>query len=127
MNLLLDTQAFIWFVEDDKNLPKSVKQKLEDEKNILYISIASLWEMAIKVSLGKLKLVDGLQKVIENIDSNGFAIVGIETNHIIHLGSLAYHHRDPFDRIIASQCSSEKFTIVSSDEIFDKYKVKRIW
>ena len=127
MKLLVDTQSFIWFVENDKQLPLKIKNELEDHNNIIIISIASLWEMAIKMSLGKLKLSCDLAKMIDKLYQNGFEILPILPEHIIKLSTLEYFHRDPFDRIIISQGLTENIPIVSSDEIFDDYHVKRKW
>ena len=127
MRILIDTQAFIWFVEDDKQLPKEIKTKLEDLDNSIIISIASLWEMTIKMSLGKLHLGCNIQEMIDKVYQNGFEVLPILPDHIIRLSKLDYFHRDPFDRIIISQGLSENMVIVSSDKAFDEYGVKRAW
>ena len=127
MRFLLDTQAFIWFVENDKKLPNKIKRELEDKENSIIISIASLWEMTIKMTLGKLSISCDIEKMIDKVNLNGFEILPILPKHIIKLSTLEYIHRDPFDRIIISQGLIENIVIVSSDEIFDKYKVKRKW
>ena len=84
-------------------------------------------KMAIKISLGKLQLNCSIEKMIDLLYKNGFEILPILPEHIIKLSTLEYYHRDPFDRIIISQGLSEKIPIVTSDETFDAYKVKRIW
>lgn len=127
MRILIDTQAFIWFVEDDKQLPEEIKTKLEDLDNSIIISIASLWEMTIKMSLGKLHLGCNIEEMIEKVNQNGFEVLPILPEHIIRLSKLDYFHRDPFDRIIISQGLSENMVIVSSDKAFDEYGVKRAW
>jgi len=127
MRILIDTQAFIWFVEDDKQLPEEIKTKLEDLDNSIIISIASLWEMTIKMSLGKLHLGCNIQEMIDKVYQNGFEVLPILPDHIIKLSKLDYFHRDPFDRIIISQGLSENMVIVSSDKAFDEYGVKRAW
>jgi len=119
MRILIDTQAFIWFVEDDKQLPEEIKTKLEDLDNSIIISIASLWEMTIKMSLGKLHLGCNIEEMIEKVYQNGFEVLPILPDHIIRLSKLDYFHRDPFDRIIISQGLSENIVIVSSDKVFD--------
>jgi PIN domain nuclease of toxin-antitoxin system len=127
MRILLDTQAFIWFVENDKQLPVKIKKEIEDTDNTIIVSIASLWEMTIKMTLNKLRLGCEIQDMIEKVYHNGFEIMPILPDHIIKLSTLEYFHRDPFDRIIISQALSENIIIVSSDKIFDDYKVKRKW
>jgi len=126
LNILLDTQAFIWFVEDDPKLTEKYKANVENIDNRIIISIASLWEMTIKMSLGKLNFSKKIDTFIDKLYKNGFEILPILPSHLILLSSLPYHNRDPFDRIIAAQALSEKLQIVSSDEIFDLYDVKRL-
>ena len=127
MRILVDTQAFIWFVEDDNQLPEKIKIELEDIDNSIVISIASLWEMTIKLSLGKLNLGCLIEEMIDKVYQNGFEILPILPDHIIKLSKLDYFHRDPFDRIIISQGLSENMVIVSSDKVFDEYSIKRKW
>jgi len=127
MKLLVDTQAFIWFVEDDKQLPVKIRKELENSKNTVIVSIASLWEMTIKMTLGKLKISCDIEQMIDKLYLNGFETLPILPVHIIELSTLDYLHRDPFDRIIIAQGLSENISIVSSDNIFDLYKVKRNW
>jgi PIN domain nuclease of toxin-antitoxin system len=127
MRILIDTQAFIWFVENDKQLPSKIKMDLEDSDNTIIISIASLWEMTIKMTLDKLHLDCDIKEMIDKVYRNGFEILPILPEHIIKLSTLEYFHRDPFDRIIISQGLSENILIVSSDIVFDEYRVKRRW
>jgi PIN domain nuclease of toxin-antitoxin system len=127
MRILIDTQAFIWFVENDKQLPSILKKELENIDNSIIISIASLWEMTIKISLDKLHLGCDIAEMIEKVHHNGFEILPILPIHIIKLSTLEYFHRDPFDRIIIAQALSENMVIVCSDKMFDGYKVKRKW
>ena len=121
MRILVDTQSFIWFVEISNQLPILIRRELEDSKNSIIISIASLWEMAIKISLNKLHLSCDIVEMIEKIYSNGFEILPNQPNHIIKLSSLKFLHRDPFDRIIIAQSISEDLPVVTSDEIFGEY------
>ena len=127
MRILIDTQAFIWFVENDKQLPTMIKKELEDFDNSLIISIASLWEMTIKISLGKLHLGCDIEEMIDKVYRNGFELLPILPEHIIKLSTLDYFHIDPFDRIIISQGLSENMVIISSDKVFDDYGVRRKW
>ena len=127
MRILVDTQSFIWFVENNNQLPIKIRRELEDSKNSIIISIASLWEMAIKISLNKLHLSCDIEEMIEKIYSNGFEILPIQPNHIIKLSSLKFLHRDPFDRIIIAQSISEDLPVVTSDEIFGEYGARVKW
>ncbi len=127
MRILIDTQAFIWFVENDKQLPLKVKAELEDSHNTIIVSIATLWELTIKITLGKLRLSGNIEEMIDKVYSNGFEILPILPLHIMKLSTLEYFHRDPFDRIIISQGLSENLAIVSSDKVFDEYGINRKW
>ena len=127
MRILIDTQAFIWFVENDKQIPVKMKKYLEKPENSIIVSIASLWKMTIKMSLGKLFLSCDIKEMTEKIYNNGFEILPILPEHIIKLSTLIYLHRDPFDRIIIAQGLTENMPIVSSDKIFDNYGINRKW
>jgi PIN domain nuclease of toxin-antitoxin system len=125
-NLLIDTQTFIWFVENDPRLPVSIRNVMEDDQYSLFISIASLWEIVIKSSLGKLPLQKNIPEMIRDITKNGFFILQIIPQHLITLHGLEYIHRDPFDRIIISQAITENMQVVSSDELFGKYHINLV-
>lgn len=128
MNLLLDTHTFLWFVAGDLSLSQPARLAIEDENNTRYISVASLWEIAIKVSIGKLTLSDPFEILIpEQLAENGIELLDISVEHIALVASLPFHHRDPFDRLIAAQAEVEQMTLVSVDNVFDLYKISRIW
>jgi len=128
MNVLLDTHAFLWFMSGDSKLSAIAKQEIENPDNQKLVSVASLWEMGIKISLGKLTLQKPFNELIpRQIEDNGFELLNIKLDHISKLTLLAYYHRDPFDRMLASQCLSDELPIISCDETFDNYIVKRIW
>jgi len=127
MNLLLDTHAFIWFSENDPLLSRAALKAIETPENVKYISIASLWEMAIKHSLGKLQLKKALSGIIAEIQVNGFDLFPVSTAHILQVETLPFHHKDPFDRMLIGQAISEDFTIVSKEDLFDQYSVRRLW
>lgn len=127
MKILLDTHTFLWFVNDDPNLSNNEISLLESDTD-LAISIASLWEIAIKVNLGKLTLADAYDRFIsQQIEINEVEILAITTAHLAVVSKLPLHHRDPFDRLIISQAISEKIPIISIDSMFDSYEVKREW
>ena len=127
MDLLLDTHTFIWFINGDNSLPDNTKSAIKDIKNKCYLSIASLWEIAIKTSLEKLELKSDFNKISDLLIANEIDILPITFEHLQKLLNLKYHHRDPFDRIIISQGITEKLTILTRDENFKKYKVKLMW
>ncbi len=126
MNLLLDTHVFIWFINGDKQLSAAAKKRIENRMNKSFISIASIWEIAIKIRLGKLQLNASFDKVRDKIRDNGFELLPISFEHTALLTILPMHHRDPFDRMIIAQAIIEKMTILSKDGNFKKYRVKLI-
>jgi PIN domain nuclease of toxin-antitoxin system len=125
MRVLLDTHVLIWLVEGDKNLTNVARSAIEDEDNSLYLSIASLWEITIKLSLGKLDLQLSVDEMVESfLIPGGIQILQIETRHLSILRDLPLHHRDPFDRLIIAQAQAEGMTLVSADRIFGMYEVE---
>ena len=129
MSTLLDTQAFLWFVTGDSRLSAAARAAIEDPAAAgKLISIASAWEMAIKTSLGKLILAEPFGILVpRELHRNGFRLYPIELRHLSTVASLPFHHRDPFDRLIAAQAMEDGLTVVSSDAAFDAYGVKRVW
>lgn len=128
MKLLLDTHSFLWFVEDDPHMPDHVKDLIEDEQHEKYFSIASAWELAIKVGLGKLTLSLPLEIYLpDSLQRNGIGLLPITLNHAIHVASLPLHHKDPFDRLLVTQSLLDAMPIISVDAILDSYGVTRLW
>jgi PIN domain nuclease of toxin-antitoxin system len=128
MRILLDTHVLIWLVEGDKNLSTVARSAIEDEDNSLYLSIASLWEITIKLSLGKLDLQLSVDEMVESfLIPGGIEILQIETSHLSILRDMPLHHRDPFDRLIIAQAQAEKMTLISADGVFDLYGVDLRW
>lgn len=127
MKVLLDTHAFLWFINDDPQLSLPAKKLMESDID-LFLSIASLWEISIKVSLGKLTLPSLFDLFIpEQLQVNEIEILPIELRHLTPLIDLPFHHREPFDRLIIAQTLVEEAIVISRDEIFDGYDVKRLW
>lgn len=127
MNYILDTHTLIWFLEGDENLSKNSLNHIQDLQNSCFVSSASLWEMAIKISLQKLKLNTSFQHLPELIWDNGLEILPIEFEHFLKISSLPFYHKDPFDRIIIAQSLLENFRIIGKDENFEQYGIKLIW
>jgi len=127
MNLLVDTQSFIWFCSESKELPGKIRNIMDDRKNNLKISIASLWEITIKMSLSKLVLAWEIDEIIKKTYKEGFEILNIDTQSLLILRNLKFIHKDPFDRMIISQSISWNMPIISSDKIFKDYNVNLIW
>ena len=127
MDLLLDTHAFIWFVNGDNQLPDKSINLIKKLDNKCHISVASIWEIAIKLSIGKLDLNDKFEEIAKIMKQNHIELLPITFEHIQKLLTLDFHHRDPFDRIIISQGLVEKLTFITKDENFPKYNIKTIW
>ena len=127
MNYLLDTHVLIWFLNGDKALSTKVRKAIESENAINFISIASLWEIAIKISLDRLSIKVSFEKLSAELEKNNFQILPITFNDTIILSTLPFHHRDPFDRLIISQSISNDFTLISKDKEFAQYKIKLLW
>jgi PIN domain nuclease of toxin-antitoxin system len=128
MRLLLDTHTFIWFVIDSPKLSISVKSQIEDENNEKLLSIASIWEIAIKQSSGKLSFALPFRQFIEQqLSGNNIELLNINLEHIEAVESLPFYHRDPFDRIIIAQAMVGVMPILSADSIFDGYPIQRFW
>lgn len=128
MTLLLDTHTVLWFVEDAPALSDRAKAAIEDLDNTPTYSIASVWEMAIKVGLGKLAVSRPLYPEFARLlQEHGFEQLGISYRHASEVGRLPWHHRDPFDRLLIAQALVEGLPIVSVDPAFDHYAVTRIW
>lgn len=128
MKLLPDTQAFLWFVLGDPQVSPSARAHIEDPSHDKYISPASFWEAAIKISTGKYTLTQSYAAFFrKSIEENGFAILPIEIAHTEIVTTLPFHHRDPFDRLIVAQAQAEGMELVSSDAQPDAYGITRIW
>jgi PIN domain nuclease of toxin-antitoxin system len=126
VTVLLDTQAFLWWVTDDQRLSRRALRTIAHERCLL--SAASCWEMAIKASLGKLEIPRPVDRFLqEQLEVNGFSLLQMSLSHVAAVADLPFHHRDPFDRLIAAQALEEEMAVVSSDPVFRKYRVKRIW
>jgi PIN domain nuclease of toxin-antitoxin system len=126
--LLLDTHVFLWWVDDVPELKAAAKRAIANIENECYLSAASCWEMAIKASLGKLRLTKPVERfVTDHLTANGFKLIDVELRHAAKVEKLPFHHRDPFDRLLIAQAIVEKLTIVSADKVFAKYGVNVLW
>ncbi len=130
MSLLLDSHTFLWYISGDSQLSQVCFELIEDVENEVFVSMASLWEIAIKVSLGKLSLHGShtlKQLVKEKVLGNDFEILDITTDHLELIRTLELHHRDPFDRLIIAQALSENLTVLTKDGSFSNYSVTTLW
>ena len=130
MKILLDTHAFLWFAEENVSslLPVPTKDLLEDGANDLYLSLASVWEVAIKVSIGKLRLPEPIVNIVNfQTKRNGIRILQTKLEHLDVVETLPLHHKDPFDRLLVAQAQVEGLFVVSIDPALDLYGINRIW
>ncbi|WYL98984.1 MAG: type II toxin-antitoxin system VapC family toxin [Gloeotrichia echinulata CP02] len=128
MKLLLDSHVLIWWTSSSERLSQRVYSLINDTNNRLVFSIASVWEMQIKLQLGKLNLNSSLPVLIDNQQRvNNLQLLPIELAHIWGLTNLPNHHRDPFDRLLIAQAIVEQIPLVSIDSVFDNYPIQRLW
>ena len=131
MRYLLDTHSFLWFVKGDASLSVTSRNLIADPNIEIYLSTASIWEMAIKVSIRKLIVPSPLQQFLDaEIERLGLALLGITTEHADKVAGLPFYasrHRDPFDRLIIAQSLVENMPVISSDVSFDDYAISRVW
>jgi PIN domain nuclease of toxin-antitoxin system len=123
---LLDTHTLIWFLDNDLRLPPSAKKQIESAESV-FVSIVSIWEIAIKINIGKLKLKTDFQAIEQNLVAQDISILEINIAAIKTYLNLPLHHRDPFDRILIAQSIDRALTIISCDVQFDAYPVIRLW
>jgi len=128
MQVLLDTQAFLWFTGNDSKLSAVARKLIEEPSNDLLLSAASVWELAIKLSIGKLQLSEPLEPFLRHhLPANAIDPLPILHDHAARVVSLPMYHRDPFDRLLVAQCLVENLPIVSIDATLDAYGIIRYW
>lgn len=128
MILLLDTHTFLWQCSDPEKISKTALRSMDSQKSSLWVSVASLWEIGILISLNRIKLDVSIRRLVEqSLRDAGVSVIPIEPNHIDELVSLPFFHRDPFDRLIIAQAKSMRATVVGKDDVFDRYGIERIW
>jgi PIN domain nuclease of toxin-antitoxin system len=128
LRVLLDTHAFLWWVSDEKPLPRKAAKLISDEGNIIFVSHATVWEMAIKAAIGKLTLPEAAGTFVQKqCKLNRFQLLPISLDAISMIETLPLHHNDPFDRLLVAQCLEMKIPIISADVLLTKYRVTRIW
>ena len=129
MKLLLDTHTFLWFTGGSPKLSDHARRLIENIENEKMVSIASLWEMAIKAGIGRLKLDLSFPEIVrDHISGNAMKVLHITPDHLEIVRTLPFHHKDPFDRLIIAQSYSETIPVLSRDSMFDRYiELQRIW
>ena len=127
MRHLLDTHAFLWLAADDPRLAETVRTRFADIGHEWYLSAASIWEMAVKSSLGKLTLATTLAQLVQGGLERGIRLLDVRGAHAFAVEHLPFHHRDPFDRLLIAQAMHEGMLLVSRDAELDAYVVPRVW
>ena len=128
MKYLLDTHTLLWFITNDKKLSDRARQLIESSNNESFLSIVSLWEIAIKTALGKLDLAEPFEQMFpKQLQLNCIEVLDIAVDNLTKLTTLPFYHGDPFDRLIIAQGLVEGIPIISVDTIFDAYGVDREW
>jgi PIN domain nuclease of toxin-antitoxin system len=126
MRFLVDTHALIWFADADARLPNAARALIEDMNNIAYVSLASVWELAIKESIGKLNLASPIEQYLD-LALAAFQVLPISYSHAIDTAKLPLCHRDPFDRMIVAQSLADQLPLISHDKQLDAYGIERWW
>jgi PIN domain nuclease of toxin-antitoxin system len=127
MKYLLDTHAVIWHFDDSPKLSEKIKEIIDNSENNICISSVSLWEIAIKINIGKLDLDFTLDELLIEIKENDFDILQIEDEYLQGLSSLPFIHKDPFDRLLIATAFAEDLTIITTDENIQKYDISWVW
>lgn len=127
MKYLLDTHALIWFLNGDANLSIKARKAIESNEAINFVSIASLWEISIKLSLNRLILKTSLENLVEKVRDNNFLFLPITIEDTMIIAGLPFHHRDPFDRLEICQAINNELILISKDQNFIHYEVNLVW
>lgn len=126
MRILLDTSVLIWFLDGNPNLSKIRRQTIVNSQNEVLVSIASLWELSIKIGVGRLKLSRSLSEVIQQLASQNIGILPVQPGHVLQMNTLPFHHSDPFDRMLIAQSQVEFLSVMSHDSAFADYGIKLV-
>ena len=129
MKYLLDTSSFLWFVNDDKRISTAARELIEDPSFEIQLSLVSIWEIAIKSTLGRgLELPRPFPQFIDIVqDNDDFKVLQIHISHVKAIADMPLHHRDPFDRLLIAQSQVEDIPVITSDAAFDAYDIQRVW
>lgn len=127
MTLLVDSHAFLWFMAGDRRLSRPARRAMEDPGNAWFLSAASVWEISIKASLGRLTLPGPANVYFADRVRQGLRLLAVEWQHAAAVEQLRFHHRDPFDRLIVAQAQLEDLPVVTKDAVFKKYGVTVVW
>ena len=124
---LLDTHTLIWLIESSSKVSMSIREELKSPDAAVFLSSVSLWEIAIKLNLGKIQLKSPFRKLLSDLQDTDVGILQIEPDYLLGLANLPLIHKDPFDRLIISTAVAENLTVVTADENIQKYNISWIW
>ncbi len=127
MGYILDTHTVLWFVENDPRLSPSAKSAIIHCPDTIFVSVVSIWEIVIKVNIGKLNISGPLELLLQFLADQDIEVLAISPGHLSAYLKLPLHHRDPFDRMIIVQAIDKNLTILGKDIAFDQYEVSRKW
>lgn len=127
MKYLIDTHILLWFLDGNDKLPPHIRQIIVDEKSMIYVSVVSLWESAIKMNIGKLPFNGGFPHLLSLVRDGGMVVLPIKEEYMKNLFALPFHHRDPFDRLLVAAAKTEGMIIVTADADIHKYDVPCLW
>jgi PIN domain nuclease of toxin-antitoxin system len=128
VRLLLDSNALIWWVTDPRRLSNSADKAIRNQENQIVVTMVSLWEITIKVSKGGLpQLGSSIQYLLDEVREQRFELLALRPEHLVALGRLERHHRDPFDRLIIAQGIAERLPVATKDPSFSRYPVEVFW
>lgn len=127
MKVLLDTHVLLWWLSGDTKMSRRARHVIQDQENMVLVSAASAWEIAIKSKAGKLEAGPLVADFQREVGEAGFSELPISSDHAIRAGLLRGPHKDPFDRMLAAQAQAEYLAVISKDKLFDDYGVRRIW
>ena len=127
MDILLDTCSVLWFLNGDEKMSDSARDSILCADNTIYVRIATVWEVAIKLSINKLDFNDGIDGFIEALEAEDFTLLEISPKHVRAVAGLPFIHRDPFDRMLIAQAMEENIPIMTTDSEILKYDISPIW
>ena len=127
MKYLLDTNVVLWFLSGSDKLSKTALGVILEPTSDKFVSIVSAWELAIKISLGKLKFEGGVANFVNVLDENGFSLLPLDENHVCLVETLPFHHYDPFDRMLVAVAKYENLSLIASDDNIHLYDVTCVW
>jgi PIN domain nuclease of toxin-antitoxin system len=128
MKLLLDTHPLLWMMQEPERLGERARRLILAAENELFVSLVSLWEIHLKISIGKLSMIEGWRDLLrEEMRGNGIQWLALTAEHCAQVETLPWHHRDPFDRMLVAQAEVEGMTLLSKDQNLGRYAVEVVW